>query len=215
MRNVSRLNINNTFKSLNYNAYLEHDNHVLHSGNTEELHKIEQLLTNKNAVGYIFIMDSNISVKMIKDSLGCGAYVKYLVNNLPASTLFDIGNNRNFEILYRYHENFTQEELINYDRARQVFRVGLYVSSKYTQDVVKFLFNINDTRFIIERAYIDFTINNTSEYDITYKINFFKQVHEVLARWHIQCHLGCNSKNSLDELTTTVDKLNKEGEFNG
>ena len=209
----NQLNINNTFKLLNLSVYLEHDRKVLHSRNQDELHKIELLLEAGNAQGYTFILEDNISINMINNALDAGAYVKYLVSVIPISLIFEVGNNRSFEVLYKYHVNFTQEELENFDRARQVFRVSLYIPVKKDMDVKSMLFNLNDTRFIIERAYFDFTTKGTDELDTKYKVEFFGKIHEILARWHIQVHLGSNSTEAKDELRETILGLNEDNKI--
>ena len=210
---TNQLNINNTFKLLNASFYLEHDRNVLHSGVPEELHKIELLMDNKDARGYTFVFNDNISTRTINDALDIGAYVKYLTNNIPINLIFEVGNNRSFEVLYKYHVNFTQEELENFDRARQVFRVSLYIPVKKDMDVKSMLFNLNDTRFIIERAYFDFTTKGTDELDTKYKVEFFGKIHEILARWHIQVHLGSNSTEAKDELRETILGLNEDNKI--
>lgn len=210
----NQLNINNTFKLLNLSVYLEHDRKVLHSRNQDELHKIELLLEAGNAQGYTFILEDNISINMINNALDAGAYVKYLVGTIPINLIFEVGNNRNFEVLYRYHKTeFTQKELENFDRARQVFRVSLYIPVKKDMDIKQMLFNLNDTRFIIERAYFDFTTKDTDELDTKYKVEFFGKIHEILARWHIQVHLGSNSPEAQDELRETILGLNENNKI--
>ena len=208
--NVQDLNLNSTFKLLNFNEYLEHNERVLHINVPQERKQMESLLLTKEAQGYIFIVDSSYSAKKIRRALDAGAYVKYLTGSVSINLIFELGNSRNFEVLYKYHQNFTQEELINFNRARQVFRISMYMKVNPDEDITKMLFNLNDARYLIERVYFDFTTEGLDELPLNYKVDFFGRIHEILARWHIQVHLSCNSLESQEKLQDKVMELNEQ-----
>lgn len=228
MRVRQSLNINNTFHSLNFNTYLAREQHVLHSNNKEELAKIKSLIrAGAECSPYTFEIEDKQPLSLIKDSLEAGAYVKYyLKDTLPIGVIFGIGNNRKFEVVYPYNDNFSKAILDNMDRARQVFRVGIYYHFNFPEDDFKtFLFSMNDVRFIAERVYIDFTLDNIQPYqdnyyhkingyydlDPKYKLDLFKKIHEILARWHIQIHLSNASLAEQVDLEQLVSGWNKAG----
>lgn len=227
MRIRQQININNTFHVLNFNAYLEHGDKILHSNNVNELNKIKKLLESDSAKGYTFVLGEDTSVKMIKDSLARGAYVKYLVDTyVPITIIFEIGNNRNFEVLYKYHDEFSKKQIDNMNTVRQVMRVCIYFKFNYPETSInKFLFSMNDTRFLAERVYIDFTNTSLNKYQLEYyyqddlkseyKIEVFSKIHEILARWHIQVHLGSNSLLAQSKLQQKAFVYNERGAHYG
>ena len=221
MRMIDHVNLDNTFHSLNFNAYLSKDTHKLHSNNKQELDKMKQLIYLKEADNYTFIIEDNMGYQFLQKAIASGAYVKYIIDNeIPVSVLFLIGNCSKLELVYKYRKAFDHKLLKNMDTARQILRVGILYNYHYKEDdIVDFLFAMNDTRYIAERVYIDFENDNVpdnlkvfykdNELKTTYKLQVFSGIHEPLARWHVQVHLSANSKASMADLRKQVLSTNK------
>lgn len=190
MRLVNNLNINNTFRALNLNTYVDPVEEKVVRVTNQNKDKITNILKENNGYGYTFIIDVNnysrsLSMLVYKSD----AFIRLNVDGkLPIPILFDIGSNRKAQAIYKYHENYSKEELQNMSTVAEVIKTSVLLSadSECLPDITKMLFNINDLRFIIDRFYLN--LEDCSEKQ---KLAYFKGTHEVLARWKIQLYLKC------------------------
>lgn len=231
VRKTKQLNINNTFRSLNFNLFNpKADNLIILSRVSNKV--IKNLIDNNKLNDYLFIVD-NHSVrtnKYFNDIFKSKAHLLYLAKTIfPVDLLFTLGNRRNFEIIYYYKDQYSLTELQNMDVVSKVYNIGIYVPVAPNKNIVKYLFGLNDVRYTLAyKAYFDYTlskhehsvnskkllenyyINNEYElYDATpeKKIEDFKLIHECLARWRIQCYLDCIDAESYTKLKEYIRKV--------
>lgn len=193
MRLVENLNINNTFRALNLNTYIDpHEEKVVRVTQENE-DKIRSILKENDGEGYLFIIDASSSQPgIINDVYRSKAYINIMVERvLPIPMLFALGSNRRAQVIYKYHEGYTREELTNMDTVSEVVKTCVMVTAdgESIPNISKMLFNMNDLRYIIDRVY--FNLEETSKQK---KMKLFKGTHEVLARWKIQLYIKCKSE---------------------
>ena len=96
MRLVENLNINNTFRALNLNTYIDpHEEKVVRVTQENEA-KIRSILNENEGEGYLFIIDASSSQPgVINDVYRSKAYINIMVERvLPIPMLFALGSNR-------------------------------------------------------------------------------------------------------------------------
>ena len=199
MRLVKNLNINNTFRALNLNTYVDPHEEKVVRVTQENGDKIRSILKENEGEGYLFIIDaSSFQSEVINEVYRSKAYINMMVNHvLPIPMLFALGSNRRAQVIYKYHEGYTREELTNMDTVSEVVKTCVMVTAdgENIPDISKMLFNMNDLRYIVDRVY--FNLEETSKQQ---KLRLFKGTHEVLARWKIQLYIRCESEEERQSL---------------
>ena len=231
VRKTKQLNINNTFRSLNFNLFNSKSENIINLSRVSNK-KIKDLVDNNSLDDKVFIVDNHSirTNKYFKDIFNSKSRLIYLVKDIfPIDLLFNLGNRRNFEIIYPYEDEFTDDELHNMDVVSKVYNIGIYVHVKQNENIVHYLFGLNDVRYTLAyKAYFDYTLSKLNSslnsekslenyyinkeyqlYDATpeKKIADFKLIHECLARWRIQCYLDCIDSESYTKMKNFIRKV--------
>jgi hypothetical protein len=199
MRLVENLNINNTFRALNLNTYTEPLEEKVIRVTESNTRRIKRVLKENDGEGYTFIIDADSSQPNIINAVyGSKGRINMMVNSmLPIPMLFAMGSNRRAQVIYKYHEGYSHDELVNMATVAEVVKTCVVVAAdgESLPDVTKLLFNVNDLRYIIDRIYFNLEDTNTNK-----KLKLFKNSHEVLARWKIQLYIKCESEEERQAL---------------
>ena len=131
MRLVKNLNINNTFRALNLNTYVDPHEEKVVRVTQENGDKIRSILKENEGEGYLFIIDASSSQsEVINEVYRSKAYINMMVNHvLPIPMLFALGSNRRAQVIYKYHEGYTREELTNMDTVSEVVKTCVMVTA--------------------------------------------------------------------------------------
>lgn len=225
MRTTKQLNINNTFRSLNFNFYNPKEKNKLYLSRLSNK-KVKALLdkSEDGLASYTFVVDyhSIKHAKYFNEIFKSKAKILYPVSSIfPINLLFELGNRRNFEVLYEYKDYYTTETLINMDTVSKVYNIGVVVKAEPNVNIANYLFGLNDLRYtLVYRVYFDFTqdkqVNENyykndkyNTYDLLpeKKIEAFSVIHECLARWRIQCYVGCIDNYSYTKIIELLGKV--------
>ena len=185
MKRKLDLNINNTFRSANLNFI-----------NFKDYGKI-----NKNDMDYdvtkkyiIYADDINFNFleQLCKDLY---EYIIITSKPIPTYLLFDIGSNNNASILYNVKEFSDIDDLVdNITLCSKTVSCGLYYRVNSKISITDLFFNIYKLKYILDRIVIDCKSTNL-------KIQIYRYVYEVLARWRVQLWFNCTTEEEkyLDE----------------
>lgn len=222
MKSKRQLNINNTFRSLNFNVFNPYENniHVLSQLSNKAIKNMISKGTIDDNV-FIINLDDILHNKYFNTIFNAKCKIIYNAkNNFPIAFLFKLGNRKNFEVLYPYKSNYSKEDLTNIQAVSQIYNVGIYIKVNSNVKITKYLFSLNDLRYTLAyKAYFDYTskhyfkgaeVNKDYQiYDTTVedKTEDFSLVHEVLARWRIQCWISCLNHAEYDKIREKVVKL--------
>lgn len=203
MRIRKQLNINNTFRVINFNLYNASNKFIESSSlSINDLTKMIKNGTIKDK--YIIVRNCrNEDIKKNTKIFNSGAHIYYYTETtVPSYVIFSLGNIKNAEVVYKYRQHFSSEDLQNIKTLFEVLPVAVYLEPELNMSASDYLFSLNDLRYIADKVYYNFN----DSFSIEDKMYYFEYSHEVLARWKLQLYLKV--KDSEQE-QTMLSKLEK------
>ena len=224
---VKSLNINNTFRNDNYKTSLSYpltQKIIKVTRVTEE--QIEELLARNELEHKRFLLYGG---RYQNDTLNQKLYqaqvpiTYYTTTTAPYSALVGLQGNPNGEVVYSLEDKFSKEQVRNIDIASSLCRTVVNVPVIYPDvSPKKLLFSLYDLRYILNRVDLDFITLNEAQYQqgnyykyyelkedkryhlkASYRLGYYKYLHEYLARWVIHLNMVCESveyKKELDKM---------------
>jgi len=222
MREITSVNIDNTYRSANLNVLIKDSNKrkVVDVNRMKESKKI-----NSNYVYHVTYnrrINDNLVYDLIEHNCRLDYHTKTVV---PFPTLLNMHNNKNSEAIYDYHGKWEQREIENMNQASMLCRTAVEVKIKAgITNPYALLYNLWDTRYLVDRVIFNFELMSKKEYTMLpentkkyYEFNedlqkyqatpegkesYYTKVHEILARWQLQLWIMCEDEVDANETYT-------------
>lgn len=185
MKRKLDLNINNTFRSANLNFINFKDYEKINKNNAD-------YDVTKKYIIYADKINFSFLEKLCKDLYN---YIIITSKPIPTYLLFDIGSNNGASILFDIKSFKDIDAFIdNIELCSKTISCGLYYRVNNKISITDLFFNIYKLKYIIDRIVIDCNSTNL-------KIQIYKYVYEILARWRVQLWFVCTPEEEsyLDE----------------
>lgn len=223
IRDVKQLNISNTYRSANCQPVLRKPKIKISSLDSHKIHKYYLQLKKHKTFPYMFIGSAKYNDITGFDELIAqdGFPFSYFSNStFPLSILLACNANRYATVFYNYQHRFlTDKELSSIFRASKVCRVGIHVSIiAGWLDPILLLMHLYDVRFYVDKVVLDYrglthqqllskvSKSNRSLYqkygslyypNSKVRLHYYVALHEILARYKMQCIMLCESKSQV------------------
>jgi len=170
--------------------------------------------------------DDTFNHKLLQTNSHISYYTKTVV---PYSVLVGLSGNSRGEAVYSLQKQFSVKQIKNVYQASLLCTTVLDVPVVYPDiKPTQLLFSICDLRYLIRRAEVSFPaltkdevkVNNRDKYyskatdglyylDTKYKLEYFNEMHEFLARWVMRLYITCDTKEEQAEFEKlAIEKVN-------
>lgn len=227
MRKISNLNINNTYRSRNLNTMVSQDvkRLITRVSSKNEPQVLKDIKQERYARHYLIDesqkpLQKGTIEKIFQTKQPVSYYTRTTV---PYELLLRLANIKNSSVVYQIHSEFTKEQIKNVQTASMLCKTVVSCPLLYPDGKAKdILFSLWELRYILDRVVLTFPklktkqLENRKEYYhynknikryelfSKYKLQYYRNLHEVLARWRIQLWLVLEDAAEVEYFETKV-----------